>query len=374
VPGITSSIAVPAYAGVPVTHRGLATHFTVVTGHEDPTKERTDVDWRALAAVRGTLVLLMAVGRLEAIAAELVAGGLDPSTPVAIVERGTTAEQRTTSATLETIGSVVERIRPPAVTVIGPVAALRDEIAWIERRPLFGRRIAVTRARAQASRLTSMLGELGAEVVESPVIRTEQVPGGPIDATRYDLVCLTSTNAPALLRERIGGDLRALAGVRVAAIGPGTAAALRSVGLVADLVASDAVSEGLLATLDDAYGDGLGGLRILLPGAEDRRDVLAEGLRGRGATVDVVALYRTVAERPPGRNALVCDAVTFTSASTVHAFADAYAGDDLSAVVGVSIGPVTTVAMRERGLGLAGEADPHDLDGLVQAVQVVLGR
>lgn len=372
VPGITSSIAVPAYAGVPVTHRGLATHFTVVTGHEDPTKVRTDVDWRALAAVRGTLVLLMAVGRLEAIAAELVSGGLDPSTPVAIVERGTTSEQRTTSATLETIGSVVETIRPPAVTVVGPVAGLRDEIAWIERRPLFGRRIAVTRARAQASRLSSMLRDLGAEVVESPVIRTEPIPGGPVDGSRYDLVCVTSMNTPPLLRDRIGGDVRTLAGVRVAAIGPGTAAALADVGLIADLVSTDAVSEGLLATLQEAFGEGLGGLRILLPGAEDSRNVLVDGLRASGATVDVVPLYRTVAERPAGRDALTCDVVTFTSASTVHAFADAYEGDDLSGVAGVSIGPVTTNAMRERGLGLAGEAGRHDLDGLVEAVQVAL--
>ncbi len=372
VPGITSAIAVPAYAGVPVTHRGLSTHFTVVTGHEDPAKERTDVDWRALAAAGGTLVLLMAVGRLEAIAAELVAGGLDPATPIAIVERGTTADQRTTSATLGTVGAVVGAIRPPAVTVIGPVAALRDEIAWIERRPLHGRRIAVTRARRQASRLAEQLRDLGAEVVEAPVIRIEPIAGPPIDGSAYDLVCVTSTNTPTLLRDRIGGDVRALAGVTVAAIGPGTAAALRGIGIVADLVASEAVSEGLLATLAEAFGERLGSLRVLLPGAEAGRDALADGLRARGASVDVVPLYRTVAERPDGRGAPTCDAVSFTSASTVHAFADAYADSDLSAVAAVSIGPVTSAAIRERGLRLLAEAARHDLDGLVEAVQVAL--
>ena len=370
VPGITSSIAVPAYAGIPVTHRGLSTHFTVVTGHEDPTKERTDVDWRALAAAGGTLVLLMAVGRLESIAGELVAGGLDPETPVAIVERGTTAEQRTTSATLATVGSFLDAVRPPAVTVVGPVAGLRDEIAWIERRPLFGRRIAVTRATAQASRLSSMLRDLGADVIESPVIRIETIPGGPIDPAGYDLVCVTSTTTPALLRERLGGDVRALAGVAVAAIGPGTAAALRSIGVVADVVATDAVAEGLLAILDETYGRRLGGFRALLPRAEDARDELPDGLRARGASVDVLPLYRTVAERPAGFDALGCDAVTFTSASTVNAFADAY--PDRSDVRGVSIGPVTSAAMRELGFALLAEAERHDLDGLVEAVRRAL--
>jgi uroporphyrinogen III methyltransferase/synthase len=365
VPGVTSAIAVPAYAGVPVTHRGASTHFTVVTGHEDPGKGRSDVDWSALAKSGGTLVLLMAVGRLPAIAAALQAGGLDPSTPVAVVSQGTLPAQQTVTATLATIGEAAAAVRPPAVTVIGAVAALRDEIAWLERRPLHGVRVAVTRARAQAGGLADRLRDLGATVVESPVIRIESLPGGPVDPARYDTVCLTSPNGPRLLLDRLGGDARRLAGVEIAAIGPGTAAALREVGLVADVVAERAVAEGLLEALDGRVA----GRRFLLAQAEGARAALADGLRDAGAAVvDVEPLYRTSPERPSGTDALTADLVTFTSASTVHAFTAAYPDADPAALPGVSIGPVTSAAARALGVRIVAEADRHDLDGLVEAV------
>ena len=371
VPGITSAIAVPAYAGVPVTHRGASTHFTVVTGHEDPTKGGSDVDWPALARAGGTLVLLMAVGRLGAIAEALIAGGAAPDTPVAVVASGTLPEQRTVTGTLDTIAATAAAVRPPAVTVIGSVAALRAEIAWLERRPLHGLRVAVTRARVQADGLSTRLRELGATVLESPVIRTEPIDGGPVDPGAYDVVCLTSPNAPRLLLDRLGGDARRLAGVEIAAIGPGTAAALREVGLVADLVAERAVAEGLLEALDGR----IAGRRFLLAQAEGARDALADALRAAGAAgVDVEPLYRTLPERPAGADALAADLVTFTSASTVHAFAAAYPDAPLDAVRGVSIGPVTSAAARELGIALAAEAERHDLDGLVEAVVLAAAR
>jgi uroporphyrinogen III methyltransferase/synthase len=373
VPGVTSAISVPAYAGVPVTHRDLAAQVTIVTGHERPGKPRSDVDWGALATLPGTLVVLMGVGRLGPVAAALIAGGKAPETPVCVTQSGTTAAQRSVAGTLETIAAAVEAagIRSPAVTVIGPVAALHDEIAWAELRPLHGRRIVVTRARAQASGLVARLRDLGAEVDECAVIRIEPLPGPPIDAALYGLVCVTSPNAPRLLLERCGGDARALAGATVAAIGPGTAAALRETGIVADVVAERSLAEGLL----EALPPDLHGVRALVARAEEARDTLPDGLRAAGAEVDVVPLYRTLAALPrlPDRM-LSADAVAFTSSSTVRRFADALPGRDLSAVRGVSIGPVTSATARELGVGVVAEASRHDLDGLTQTLLEVLSE
>ncbi len=239
---------------------------------------------QALALLPGTLVVLMGAARLGAVAAALIAAGKDPATPVSVTQSGTTAAQRSASGTLATIAAEVEAagIGSPAVTVIGAVAALRDELAWAERRPLHGRRIVVTRARAQASGLVARLRDLGAEVDECAVIRIEPIAGPPIDAGAYTLVCVTSPNAPKLLLERCGGDARALAGVVVAAIGPGTAAALREVGLVADVVAERSLAEGLL----EALPSDLRGARALVARAEEARDTLPEGLRAAGADVD----------------------------------------------------------------------------------------
>jgi uroporphyrinogen III methyltransferase/synthase len=373
VPGVTSAISVPAYAGVPVTHRDLAAQVTIVTGHERPGKPRADVDWAALARLPGTLVVLMGVARLGSVAGALIAGGKDPATPVCVTQSGTTAAQRSVVGTLATIAADVEAaaIRSPAVTVIGAVAALRDELAWAELRPLHGRRVVVTRARAQASSLVARLRDLGAEVDECAVIRIEPLTGPPIDVAAYGLVCVTSPNAPRLLLERCGGDARALAGVTVAAIGPGTAAALREAGLVADVVAERSLAEGLLAALPAD----LRGTRALVARAEEARDTLPDGLRAAGAEVDVVALYRTLAALPrhPERM-LAADAVAFTSSSTVTRFADALAGHDLSRVRGVSIGPVTSATARELGVGVVAESARHDLDGLVEILLRVLSE
>jgi uroporphyrinogen III methyltransferase/synthase len=373
VPGVTSAIAAAAYAGVPVTHRGLAAQFAVITGHEEPGKETSEVDWDVLARFGGTLVFLMGIGRLQLIASSLIDAGKDPATPCVVIASGALPAQRSVRAPLEGIAAAVERegVRPPAVTLVGPVAGLREQLAWVEGRPLHGRTICVTRARAQASTLVARLRELGAGVVEAPTIRIEPLPGDRIDARCYDLVCVTSPNAPRLLLDRIGGDARALAGARVAAIGPGTAAALRGVGLVPDVVAERFVAEGLL----EAVGSDLAGRRALVARAEEARDTLPDGLRAAGAEVDVVALYRTlrVGPRDPAR-LLVCDVVAFSSSSTVRGFAEALHGHDLSGVRAVSIGPITTATARELGLQVVAEATQHDIDGLVEAIVGVLAR
>jgi uroporphyrinogen III methyltransferase / synthase len=373
VPGITSAISVPAYAGVPVTHRDLAAQVTIVTAHERPGKPRADVDWAALAALPGTLVVLMGVARLAPVAAALVAGGKAPETPVCVTRAGTTAEQRSVLGTLATIAADVGAagIRSPAVTVIGGVAALRGKLAWAELRPLHGRRIVVTRARIQAGGLAERLRDLGAEVDECALIRAEPLAGPPIDAAGYGLVCVTSPNSPRLLLQRCGGDARAFAGATIAAVGPGTAVALREVGLVADVTAERSVGEGLL----EALPADLAGVRALVARAEEARDTLPDGLARAGAKVDVVPLYRTIATRPrhPERM-LAADAVAFTSSSTVTNFAQALAGHDLASVRGVSIGPVTSATAREMGVGVVSEAPRHDLDGLVETLLQVLSE
>jgi uroporphyrinogen III methyltransferase / synthase len=369
VPGVTSAIAAPAYAGIPVTHRGLSTHVTIVTGHEDPTKGRTDVDWARLAAAGGTLVILMGAAKLPAIAAELLAAGLAPDTPLAAVHAGTRPEQRTTRATLGTAADL--SVAPPAAVVVGAVAAL--DLAWFEQRPLFGRTVVVTRAREQASELRSRLTQLGGCVIELPAIRIDPLPVvlPPLDGV--DWLVLTSANGVAALFERgitpAGRDARVLAGVRVAAIGPGTAAALARYGVRADLVPDRYVAEALLAAFPAPNG---ADRRVLVARAEQARDLLPDGLRQLGYDVDVLPLYRTRAAEPDPaildqvRRGQV-DAITFTSSSTVRNFVELVGPLDPQPRV-VSIGPITSTTARELGLRVDAEATTHTIDGLVTAL------
>ena len=369
VPGITAGVAAPAYAGIPVTHRDLASGVAFVTGHEDPAKPDSALDWPALAAFPGTLVFYMGVRALPRIAEQLVAGGRPADEPVAVVERGTLPGQRTLVATLSDVAerAAAEGVRAPAITLVGPVAELRERLAWLERRPLHGRTIAVTRARPQASALGARLRELGADVVEAPAIRTRSLEAELPDLAVYDLVCVTSPNGAAELFARLGAagrDARALAGLVVAAIGPGTARALKEHGIVADVVPERAVAEGLVSGLA-----GMDVRRALIVRAREGRDVLPDALRARGADVDVVALYETVAEpldEPTARAAAAADYVTFTSASTVRYFLDAAGGLDGPRIA--SIGPATSTALRDAGLEPHVEADPHTPDGLVEAL------
>ena len=383
VPGITAGVAATAYAGIPVTHRGLASAVALITGHEDPDKEETAIDWPALAAFPGTLVFYMGVRQLPHIAASLIAAGRAASEPAAIVERGTLPHQRTVTGTLATIPerARAEDVRAPSITVVGAVAGLAGQLAWRAPLPLSGRTVAVTRARAQASGLARRLRELGAEVVQAPVIRIRPLAdegaglqSPPLDLSPYDLICLTSPNGVARLFERLAqsegrpGDARALAGAQVAAIGPGTARALAEHGIIADIVPERYVAESLVEALAE-----LPVRHALIARAREARDVLPDALRARGAEVDVLELYETVAEplSPPALAAArAADYITFTSSSTVRFFLEAAGGSaDLSPATRiVSIGPVTSATLREHSLEPDVEAADHDIDGLVAAL------
>ena len=375
VPGVTSGVAAPAYAGIPVTHRERASAVALVTGHEDPDKPESAIDWPALAAFPGTLVFYMGVKQLPRIASQLIAGGRPADQPAAVIERGTLPGQRTVVATLATLAEQAAEagIRPPSITLVGDVAGLREEgVRWFEQRPLHGKTVAVTRAREQASGLAARLRELGAEVVETPVIRVVSLDPPAPDPSRYDLVCLTSPNGVRLFFERLGDaelDARALHGARVAAIGPATARALREHGVLADVLPDRAVAESLV----DALGE-QPVRRALIARARVARDVLPDALRKRGAEVDVLELYETVAE-PLSDEQLdairAADYVTFTSASTVTNLLSALGDDGPATLAGArlaSIGPITSDALRAHGLEPALEADPHDVDGLVAAL------
>ena len=381
VPGVTAGVAAPAYAGIPVTHRDAASAVAFVTGHEDPAKGESALDWEALARFPGTLVLYMGMKNLPQITSRLLEAGRAADEPAAVIQRGTLPGQVTVSGTLLDIAErgAEAHVGPPAITVIGPAAGLREALAWLERRPLHGRRVAVTRARAQASGLAVRLRGLGAEVVETPAIRIEPRPvEGEVErAVReirdYALICLTSPNGASLLMEAVvatGGDARALARATVAAIGPGTARELEHHGIRPDVVPPRSVAESLVEALADVAVEGR---RVLVARAAEARDILPDALRERSAAVDVVALYDTVAE-PLGTAQLealaAADYVTLTSSSTVRFLLEAVGSADgmpAGARV-VSIGPVTSAAAREHGLTVHVEAPRHDIDGLVAAL------
>ena len=379
VPGVTAGVAAPAYAGIPVTHRDDASAVAFVTGHEDPEKPATALDWEALARFPGTLVLYMGVKNLPLIAERLAAAGRDPAEPAAAIERGTEPGQRTVSATLAELPAAVAEaaLRAPAILLFGPVAARRQAIGWLERRPLYGKRVVVTRARAQASGLAATLHGLGAEVVELPAIRIEPLLGtAPVrdavsDLHTYALVCLTSPNGVRLLFEAMAAqnrDARALANATVAAIGQGTAAELAARGVIADIVPERFVAEALVEALAAVE---VANRPVLVARAAEARDVLPEALAERGAAVDVVALYETVRERPEPEAveaAATADYVTFTSSSTVRNLLDAVGDGFPRDARVVSIGPITSATARELGLEVQVEAERHDVEGLVEAL------
>lgn len=375
VPGVTAGIAGPAYAGIPVTQRGVATGVAFVTGHEDPAKGASQVDWPALARFPGTLVFYMGVRALPRIAEQLMAGGRPGSEPAAVVERGTLPDQRVVHGTLADIAAraVEAGVQPPSVTVVGPVAALGEQLAWLGRGPLGGVSVVVTRPRAQASGLARALREHGARVIEAAVIRPEPLPFTvPDDLGAFDLLVLSSPNGVrrffAALRET-GRDARALAGLRVAVIGPGTADALRAAGIEPDLVPRKAVGESLAELVA-----GLEVRAALVVRARGGRDVIRTALEGRGVPVTVLEPYVTVADPLDERTrqrALSADWATFTSASSARFFCEAAGGPDVVRASGLrlaSIGPVTSAALRELGLEPDLEAPEHTPDGLVAAL------
>jgi uroporphyrinogen III methyltransferase/synthase len=382
VPGVTAGVAAPAYAGIPVTHRGVATSVTFVTGHEDPAKPETQTDWAALARAGGTIVLYMGVKTLPRIAAALVSGGMPPETPAAAIQWGTHARQRTVTATIASLAeaAVREGITAPVITIIGNVVSLRDEIAWFDRRPLFGRRIVVTRSSAQAGTLHTALAELGADVLEMPALRIEPIGAAELRAAldrtdQYDWIVLTSQNAVAIVWDALrdtGRDARALNGRKIACVGRATAEALLARGIAADLVPTRFSGEGVLEAMTPR--DDVRGARVLYLAAEGARDVLPEGLRLLDCTVDVVRIYRSVSDgggAEPLRAALAegtVHAVTFASASAVRGYVEAVGPELARRAPAVSIGPVTSAAAIDAGLTLIGESKEASIAELARTV------
>jgi uroporphyrinogen III methyltransferase/synthase len=383
VPGVTSAIAAPAYAGIPVTHRGIASHVTFFTGHEDPEKEESAIDFDALAKLGGTQVMLMGLERIESIVREMMEHGVRRDLPVAVVRWGTTARQEVIRGTLQGIAAqVAEReCAPPAVAIFGEVVLLGKELDWYRERPLAGKRIVVTRSRQQASALSDELRQLGAEVIELPTIRIE--PPSELrefaelvqDAHAYDWIVFTSPNGVTAFFEmfyKLYDDAREIGGARIAAIGPATAQRVRDFHLKVDLQPEEFVAEAVVREFKKE-GD-LENLRVLIARAEEARDLLPKELGALGAIVDVACAYRTVAEtqdRTAARARLAAegaDMITFTSSSTVENFLALRlpwpAGMEVA-----SIGPITSRTARDRGLTIAVEATRHDIPGLVEAIR-----
>ncbi len=393
IPGVSAATGVPAYAGIPLTHREWTSTVAFVTGHEEPGKEESAIDWKALSSAAGTLVFLMGVARLAEIAAQLIRAGRDPRTPAAVIRWGTRPEQETVTAPLEEVAKrAAERgLQPPALLVVGEVVRLRERLNWFDNRPLFGRRVAVTRAREQASELVERLSFYGAEVSEFPTIRLEPpsdfsaLDGALRDPTRYDWVIFTSANAVRVVLDRLWGmgkDARALAGVRLAAIGSATAVALEQRGLRVDIVPKEFRAEGLAAALE---GEDFTGKRVLLPRAREAREVLPGELRRRGARVEVVEAYRTV---PPkeDRGPMVEElrrgriaAITFTSSSTVKNFAAIMEGEGplpelLKGVAVACIGPITRDTAMQYGLSVAIMPEEYTIAALADAMADYFSR
>lgn len=388
VPGITSAIAGPAYAGIPVTHRTENSHVTFFTGHEDPSKIESGIDYAALAKLGGTQVMLMGVERIEAITREMLANGARRDLPVALVRWATTGRQQTLTGTLENIAQrVIEAgFEAPAVAVFGDVVALRKELNWYEHRPLFQKRIVVTRTRKQAGALTSQLRALGADVIELPTIRIE--PPTDLrefaelvqDAHGYDWILFTSPNGVDAFFEmffKLYDDAREIGASKIAAIGPATAQRVRDFHLHVDLQPEEFVAEAVVKEFQKQGG--VENLRILLARAEKARDVLPKELSRLGAIVDEAFAYRTVPETRDVTGARRrfldqgADLITFTSSSTVENFL----GLGLPWPKGMqvaSIGPITSKTARDNGLKVDIEARNHDIPGLVEAIRKYFGK
>ena len=380
VPGVSSAVAAPAYAGIPLTHRDYTASCAFITGHEDPTKDSSNIAWDKIATGVGTLVFLMGVGNLPEIVRRLVENGRSPATPVALIRWGSTTRQRTVVGTLADIVEKAKEVKPPSIIIVGEVIALRPLLNWFESKPLFGKRVLVTRSREQASQLSASLREYGAQVLEVPTIRI--VPADDYseldeaigELGSFDWLIFTSVNGVDYFLRRLQAqdkDVRELQGVRLAAIGPATAKSLSELRLRVDYVPAEYRAEGIVEGLRRL---GVQGKRVLLARAEVAREILPRELARAGARVKVVSAYKTV--RPDLDLDLLRefapDVVTFTSSSTVNNFVEALGRDEAAKVlekaVIASIGPIT--ADTARNLGLATQIMPavYTIPALVEAI------
>ncbi|MBV9617737.1 MAG: uroporphyrinogen-III C-methyltransferase [Verrucomicrobia bacterium] len=383
VPGITSAIAGPAYAGIPVTHRAENSHVTFFTGHEDPSKLESAIDYSALAKLGGTQVMMMGVERLESITREMIAKGVRPDLAAALIRWATTGRQQTLTGTVENIAgrALAADFEAPAVAVFGDVVGLRKDLNWYEQRPLFGKRIVVTRTRKQAGALTSQLCALGADVIELPTIRIEPPSDlrefGELvqDAHAYDWIIFTSPNGVDAFFDmffKLYDDAREIGGAKIAVIGAATAQRIRDFHLHVDLQPDEFVAEAIIREFQRQGG--VENLRILLARAEKARDVLPRELSKLGAIVDEAFAYRTVPETRDitgARRRFVeegADLIAFTSSSTVENFLALRLAWPKGIRV-ASIGPITSKTARDNGLKIDIEARRHDIEGLVEAIQ-----
>lgn len=385
VPGVTSALAVPAYAGIPVSHRDYASAIAIVSGHKEVWENAPHLNWATLAGVGGTLVFLMGTRQLQNNMQRLINYGLPADTPIALIRWGTRPEQEVLTATVGTIAALAaeRKFQPPAIAVVGEVVRLRERLRWFDTKPLFGKRVVVTRPRAQAQRFVDLLEQQGAEVVLCPTIETvpldsyERLDAALDELGAYAWLIFTSVNGVkyffARLRER-QQDIRTLGSVRIAAIGPETARAVEEFQLRVDAIPAEYRAEALIPALGEVKGQ-----RVLLPRAAEARAVLPQELQALGAQVDEIAIYRTM--RPQGTRveelrerlkAGEIDLVTFTSSSTVHNFVALFPGEDLRTVVGAArvacIGPITADTAREYGLEVVVQPTAYTVPAFAQAI------
>lgn len=388
VPGITSAISVPAYAGIPLTHRDHTATVAFATGHEDPSKDRSNISWEKLATGVGTLVFLMGIGNLKNICQELIKNGRSSETPVAIIHRGTHPAQKTITGNLKNIYEMArkEKIKPPGIIIVGDVVGLRQELNWFETKPLFGKRIVVTRAREQASSFLSGLRELGAHCIEFPTI--EIIPPedwAPLDKSveeiaNYNWLLFTSVNGVKYFFNRLyekGKDVRSLKDIKVGAIGPKTAEAVREYGIIPDLVPSEYRAEAVIEAFREFKANDL---KILLPRASKARETLPDELNKMGAQIDVVDAYRTIMPDKKAETVIKMleageiDMITFTSSSTVTNFMEMF-GDKsdkaktwLKDVDIASIGPITSETAIKKGLNITIEPSDYTIEALTDVI------
>ena len=385
VPGITAAIASPNYAGIPVTHRTCTSTFGLITGHEDPTKDQSDVDWEKLSTGLGTLTFYMGIKNLPNIVNQLVKHGRSADTPVAVIRWGTTTHQETVTGTLSTIVEIAKDIKPPAITIVGEVVNLRDQLNWFESRPLFGKTIIVTRSRDQASVFSDQLIELGANVLEYPTINiTDPDDFGPLDRELENLgstdwLIFTSVNGVDAFFNRIfelGRDVRDLTGVKICSIGPSTTERIKGFHVSIDCQPPKYVAESVVEALKKV--EEIKGKRFLMPRTDIARSYVPEELRKLGAEVSDIVAYKTVLATD-GDNIVLdklkdgeVDIVTFTSASTVKNFVKIIGEDNLSAfknnVQFASIGPITNESAEEMDIDISIKAEEYTIPGLVQAI------
>lgn len=374
VPGVTSAIAVPAYAGIPVTHRGIATSFAVVTGHE--MSEKSTLRWDKLSTGVDTLIFLMGVANLAEITQRLIDNGRAADTPAAVIQNGTKAEQRVLITTLGNAAADVQshQITSPAIFIIGEVVKLRESLKWFDTRPLFGKRILITRARSQASKLSAMLSALGAKCLEMPAIKIvsplddyQAVDTALAQIHNYDFIVFTSENGVKHFFERLqlkNLDTRSLANSKIAAIGSATSAELSLHGINADFVPTEFRAETLVELLKDKVS----GKRVLIPRAEEAREILPQELIKFGADVEVVPVYKTISAIEGKVNLDDIDLVTFTSSSTVRNFVNAVGVESLKNIKTAAIGPITAKTLKNFGIKTDIEAEEYTITGLVEAI------